>query len=115
MPCSWNLKKAEEHLAKACPRNRPLAQMAGCLRDWNRPRNQLLAENPSVMEGPMEIVVFWTLVAIVVLAVGYVCGLNLRTRKAAFRRDPARFDATPQIKEHGVDLQARRKTFDDVT
>ena len=63
----------------------------------------------------MEIVVFWTLVAIVVLAVGYVCGLNLRTRKAAFRRDPARFDAAPQIKEHGVDLQARRKTFDDVT
>jgi hypothetical protein len=89
--------------------------MAGCLRDWNRPRNQLLAEKPSVMEGPMEIVVFWTLVAIVVLAVGYVCGLNLRTRKAAFRRDPARFDATPQINEHGVDLQARRKTFDDVT
>jgi hypothetical protein len=89
--------------------------MAGCLRDWNRPRNQLLAEKPSVMEGPMEMVVFWTLVAIVVLAVGYVCGLNLRTRKAAFGRDPARFDATPQIKEHGVDLQARRKTFDDVT
>jgi hypothetical protein len=54
------------------------------------------------------------LVAIVVLAVGYVCDLNLRTRKAAFGRDPARFDGAPQIKEHGIDLQARRKPFDDV-
>jgi hypothetical protein len=63
----------------------------------------------------MEMVVFWTLVAIVVLAVGYLCALKLRTRKAAVGPDPARFDAPPQIKEHGVDLQARRKTFDDVT
>jgi len=63
----------------------------------------------------MEMVVFWALVAIVVPAVGYVCALNLRTRKAGFGRDPARFDAAPQIKKHGVDLQARRKTFDDVT
>jgi hypothetical protein len=67
------------------------------------------------MEGTMEMVVFLALVAIVVLVVGYVCALNLRARKAAFGRDPARFDAAPQIKEHGVDLQARRKPFDDVT
>jgi hypothetical protein len=34
----------------------------------------------------MEMVGFLALVAIVVLAVGYVCALNLRTRKAAFGR-----------------------------
>jgi len=62
----------------------------------------------------MEIV-FWLTVAIIALAVIYVCVLNLRTRKAAVGRDPARFDATADTKEHGVDLQARRKTYDDVT
>jgi len=60
-------------------------------------------------------IVFWAVVAIVALAVGYVCALNLRPRKAALGHDPARFDAAPQTKEHGVDLQARRKTYDDVT
>ena len=63
----------------------------------------------------MEMVVFWALFAIVVLAVGYVWAraLNLRTRK--LERDAARSDAAPQTKEHGVDLQSRRKTYDDVT
>ena len=50
----------------------------------------------------MEIV-FWLIVA-VVLAVVYVCALGFRKRKE-----------TPDIKEHGVDLQTRRKTYDDVT
>jgi flagellar biosynthesis/type III secretory pathway M-ring protein FliF/YscJ len=63
----------------------------------------------------MEMVVFWALVAIVALAVVYVCALKLRARKAALGRDPARSDATSQTKEHGVDLQARRKSYDDVT
>ena len=63
----------------------------------------------------MEMVVFWVLVAIIVLGVGYVCILNFRTRRATFGRDPARPDAAPQMKEHGVDLQAHRKTYDDVT
>jgi len=115
MPCSWNLKKSRGTFGESLPTKPSSGAEAGCLRDWNRPRNHLLAEKPSVMEGPMEMVVFWMLVAIVLLAVGYVCALNLRTRKAAFGRDPARFDPAPQIKEHGVDLQARRKTFDDVT
>jgi hypothetical protein len=60
-------------------------------------------------------IVFWAIVAIVVLAVSYVCALNLRPRKTALGCDPARSDAAPQTKEHGVDLQARRKTYDDVT
>ena len=55
----------------------------------------------------MEIV-FWAVVAIIALAVGYVCAL-------ARGRDPARSDAAPRTKEHGVDLQARRKPYDDVT
>jgi len=65
----------------------------------------------------MEMVVFWALFAIVVLAVGYVWAraLNLRTRKAALGRGPASSDAAPHSKEHGVDVQARRKTYDDVT
>src|SRR5262245_48837499 len=63
---------------------------------------------------PMEFV-FWAVVAIIALAVGSICALNLRPRKAAFGRDPARSDAAPRTKEHGVDLQARRKTYDDVT
>src|SRR5262249_36012231 len=45
MPCSWNLKKAEEHLA--LPTKPSSGAEAGCLRDWNRPRNHLLAEKPS--------------------------------------------------------------------
>ena len=62
----------------------------------------------------MEIV-FWAVVAIIALAVGYVCALNLRPRKVALGRDLARSDAAPRTKEHGVDLQARRKPYDDVT
>jgi hypothetical protein len=62
----------------------------------------------------MEIV-FWVVIAIVVLAVSFVCALNFRLRKAALKGDSARSDAAPQTKEHGVDLQARRKTYDDVT
>lgn len=48
-------------------------------------------------------VVFWVIVAIIVLAVVYVCALSFRKRKQAFGR------------ENGIDLQARRKTYDDVT
>ena len=62
----------------------------------------------------MEIV-FWVIGAIIVLAVIYVCALSFRKRKEAFGRDPARSDMASGTKEHGVDLQARRKTYDDVT
>lgn len=62
----------------------------------------------------MEII-FWVIAAIIVLAVVYVCALNFRKRKEALGRDPARSELAPGKKEHGVDLQARRKTFDDVT
>ena len=55
----------------------------------------------------MEIV-FWVIVAIGALVIAYICALGLR-----YRSD--RFAAAPDRKEHGVDLQARRKTYDDVT
>jgi hypothetical protein len=104
MPCSLDLKKSRGTLGESLPTKLALWRKGRLLRDWNRPRNRSLAEKPSVMEGP-------ALVAIVVLAVAYVCALNLRTRKAAFGRDPARFDGAPQIKEHGIDLKARRKAL----
>ena len=62
----------------------------------------------------MEIVL-WAVVAIIALAVLYVCVLNFRKPKGVLGREPARFDAVADTKEHGVDLQARRKTYDDVT
>ena len=55
--------------------------------------------------------VFWVIVAIVVLAVVYTCFLIPMTRKEALRRTLT----APDTNEHGVDLQARRKTFDDLT
>jgi hypothetical protein len=60
--------------------------------------------------GAME-TVFWVIVAIVVLAVAYTCALTFMKRKEALRRTLT----TPDTNEHGVDLQARRKTFDDLT
>jgi hypothetical protein len=62
-----------------------------------------------MMEGAME-TVFWVIAAIIVLAIVCACALSFRKRKAALMSDPA-----PQTKEHGVDLQARRKTYDDLT
>ena len=62
------------------------------------------------MMGVKMETVFWVIVAIVVLAVAYVCTLSFGKRKEAFGRDSAKSE-----KEHGVDLQARRKTYDDVT
>ena len=67
-----------------------------------------------MMEGAME-TVFWVIVAIIVVAVAYVCALNLRKRKGVFGREPSMSDVAPSTKEHGVDLQAHRKTYDDVT
>ena len=69
---------------------------------------------PSMMEGAME-VVFWTIVAIIVLAVLYVCAQSFRKRKKAVEREPPMSDVAPDPKRHGIDLQARRKTYDDVT
>ena len=60
-------------------------------------------------------VVFWVIVAIIVLAVVYVCALSFRKRKEALGREPFMSDAALDTKEHGIDLQARRKTYDDVT
>jgi len=55
--------------------------------------------------------VFWVIVAIVVLAVVYTCVLTPMKRKEEVRRTLNASDTN----EHGVDLQARRKTFDDLT
>jgi hypothetical protein len=66
------------------------------------------------MEGAME-VVFWVIVATIVLAVVYVCALSFRKRKEALGREPFMSDVALDTKGHGIDLQARRKTYDDVT
>jgi nitrate/nitrite transporter NarK len=66
------------------------------------------------MEGAMEIV-FWVIVAIIVLAVVYVWALSFRKRKEALGRESSMSDGAPDTKGHGIDLQARRKTYDDVT
>jgi len=66
------------------------------------------------MEGPMEIVL-WPIGAIIVLAIVYVCALSFRKRKQALEGKPSTSDVPPGTKEHGVDLQARRKTYDDLT
>jgi phosphotransferase system glucose/maltose/N-acetylglucosamine-specific IIC component len=55
--------------------------------------------------------VFWVIVTIVVLAVVYTCVLTFMKRKEALRRTLT----APDTNEQGVDLQARRKTFDDLT
>jgi phosphotransferase system glucose/maltose/N-acetylglucosamine-specific IIC component len=55
--------------------------------------------------------VFWVIVAIVALAVVYTCVLTFMKRKEALRRPLT----APDTNEHGVDLQARRKPFDDLT
>jgi hypothetical protein len=58
-------------------------------------------------------VVFWMIVAIFVIAVVYA--LSFRKRKEALEGEPSMSDVAPGTKEHGVDLQARRKTYDDLT
>jgi hypothetical protein len=55
------------------------------------------------------------IVAIVVPAVVYACALSFRKRKEALGREPFMSDVAPDTKGHGIDLQARRKTYDDVT
>ena len=72
--------------------------------------NRSLVEKPSVMEGEMKIL-FSLIVAIIVLAVVYICALNFLKRKEMVRRKLI----APDTKEHGVDLQTRRKTYDDIT
>jgi hypothetical protein len=67
-----------------------------------------------MMEGAMEIA-FWMIVAIIMLAVVYVCALSFRRRKETLGREPSMSDVTPDTKWQGIDLQARRKTYDDVT
>jgi len=66
-----------------------------------------------MMEGAMEIV-FWVIVSVIVLAVVYFCALRFGKRKP-LKREPAMSDVAPDTKGHGIDLQARRKTYDDVT
>jgi hypothetical protein len=66
------------------------------------------------MEGAMEII-FWVIAAIIVLAVVYVCALSFRKRKETLGREPPMSDVAPDTKGHGMDLQARRKTYDDVS
>ena len=60
----------------------------------------------------MEIV-FWMIVAMFVIAVVYA--LSFRKRKEALGREPSKSDVAPDAKGHGIDLQARRKTYDDIT
>ena len=67
-----------------------------------------------MMEGAMEIL-FWLIVAFIILAVVYVCALRFRKRKEAVPRGPPTSDVAPDPIGHGIDLQARRKTYDDVT
>ena len=59
--------------------------------------------------------VLWLIAAIIVLAVVYVCALSFRRRKEALGDEPSMSDVTPGTKGQGIDLQARRKTYDDVT
>ena len=59
--------------------------------------------------------IFWVIAAIIVLAIVYVCALSFRKRKEALEGEPSKSDVAPGTKEHGVDLQARRKTYDDLT
>ncbi len=61
----------------------------------------------------MEIL-FWVIVAVIVLAIIYGF-MNVGRRKESAGREPVRFDVAPNTKEHGIDLQARRKLYDDVT
>jgi uncharacterized ion transporter superfamily protein YfcC len=68
-----------------------------------------------MMEGAKMEIVFWVIVAIIVLAVVYVWALSFRKRKEALRRESSMSDAAPDTEGHGIDLQARRKTYDDVT
>jgi|SoiMetStandDraft_5_1073268.scaffolds.fasta_scaffold245799_2 hypothetical protein len=63
-----------------------------------------------MMEGGMKIL-FSLIVAIIVLAVVYTCALTFMKRKEALRLKLT----APDTNEHGVDLQARRKTFEDLT
>jgi hypothetical protein len=58
----------------------------------------------------MEIV-FWVIVAIVAIVIACICALAVAKRRP-YRRNSA---AAPDRKEHGIDLQARRKLHDDVT
>ena len=60
-------------------------------------------------------VVFWLIVAIIIVAVVYVCALSFWKRKEAVGREPSMSDVAPDTKDHGIDLQARRKTYDDIT
>ena len=60
-------------------------------------------------------VMFWTIAAFVVLAVIYVYTLSFRKREEAVPRGPPMSDVAPDPIGHGIDLQARRKTYDDVT
>ncbi|MFZ0053873.1 MAG: hypothetical protein WAL09_03505 [Pseudolabrys sp.] len=55
----------------------------------------------------MEIV-FWVIVAIIVLAVVYVWALSFRKRKEALGRESSMSDGAPDTKGHGIDLQARK-------
>ena len=65
-------------------------------------------------EGAME-TIFWVTGAIIVLVIVYVGVLSFRKRKETLEGKPSTSDVVPGIKEHGVDLQARRKTYDDLT
>jgi len=62
----------------------------------------------------MEII-FWVIAAIIVLAVVCIWGLHLWKRKEVPGGERSVSDVTPDTKGHGIDLQARRKTYDDVT
>ena len=52
--------------------------------------------------------VFWVIVTIIALAIVFVFAFRFGKRKP-----PS--DLAPDPQGHGVDLQARRKTYDDVT
>ena len=57
--------------------------------------------------------VFWVIVVIVALMIVYVYVVSFREGRLG--RKSARSAAALDPKEHGIDLQARRKLHDDVT
>ena len=59
----------------------------------------------------MEIV-FWVILAIIVLALVYVCALSFRKRKQAFGREPPSMsDVVPDTKEHEIGFAGAKKNL----
>ncbi len=91
----------------------PVRLFDGChvLFSW-RNRTELTRWLRNDRKGEMEILV-WLILATIVLAIIYG-SMNVGKRKESAGRESPKFDVTPD-QRHGIDLQARRKPYDDVT